>query len=168
MGVHGEQVRQGQGGQPEGQHLPHGYIQKHQGKGACCHEFDFFSLQGGIFVIFGGLHGFFPLFRVESGAEARFFHLGNDLLRACLRFIIADGHDAGGQIDLAAFHAGQLPGHPLHGCTAGGAVHAGDIVFFLSHEGPPVLYTPGGYFSASQFIPLGGICQGLFSIECPL
>ena len=134
MGVHGEDVRQGQGGQAEGQHLPHGYIQQHHGKDRRRDQFRLFPFQGGFFLVLHGLRRFFLFLRMKGTAEARLLHFRRDLFRAYLIFVVADGHDACGQVHIAALHTGKAPGHFFNGCAARRAVHAGDIILFLFHR----------------------------------
>ena len=134
MGVHGEDVRQGQGGQAEGQHLAHGYIQQRRGKDRRHDQFRLFPFQSGFFLALHGLRRFFLLLRMEGAAEASFLHFRRDLFRAHLAFVVADGHDAGGQIHVATLHAGEPPGHFFHGRAARRAVHPGDVIFFLFHR----------------------------------
>ena len=77
----------------------------------------------------------FLLFLMELGPEARLFHLGDDLLRRHLRFVVNDGHALRHQIDVAAFHPRQTPGHFFHGRAACGAVHPGNVIYFFPHGG---------------------------------
>ena len=163
MGVHGEEVRQGQSWQPEGQHLPHGHIQQHRGEHRRRDQLDLPPLQGGGLCILSILdRGGGRVLQVQGGAEACLLHLGHDLLLGALTFIVCNGHDTGGEIHLAARHAGQLPGDPLHGRAARGAVHPGDVVFFFSHRNLQSAgeIPSGGILSETYYIPLGGICQG--------
>ena len=163
MGVHGEEVRQGQSWQPERQHLPHGHIQQHRGEHRRRDQLDLPPLQGGGLCILSILdRGGGRVLQVQGGAEACLLHLGHDLLLGALTFIVCNGHDTGGEIHLAALHAGQLPGDPLHGRAARGAVHPGDVVFFFSHRNLQSAgeIPSGGILSENYYIPLGGICQG--------
>ena len=146
MGVHGKEVRQGQRGQAEGQHLSHGYIEQYQGENGCSDQFILFPPQLCRLCVLKVLSGNFLVLGVKRSTEARLLHLGDDLFRCDLRFIIGDGHDTGGQVHVTAVHARQFSGDPLHRGAACGAVHAGDVVFFLSHRSLLGLaVTPGGY-----------------------
>ena len=135
--MHGEQIRQRQGRQAEGQHLPHGHIQQGTGKDSRNDQFPLFSPQLRLLRVLAGLdRSRFLLFLMELGPEARLFHLGDDLLRRHLRFVINDGHALRHQIHVAAFHPRQPPGHFFHRRAARGAVHPGNIIYFFPHRGP--------------------------------
>ena len=136
MGVHGEQVWQGQAGQSEGQHLAHGHIQQQRRENGGNDQLVLFPPQLQLLRVLAGLHrSRLRLVLVELGAEARLFHLGHDLLRRHLVFVVDDGHALRYQIHVAALHARQLPGHPLHGRAARRAVHPGDVIYFFPHGG---------------------------------
>ena len=164
VGVHGEEVRQGQGWQAKGQHLPHGHIQQHRGEHRRRDELGLPPPQCRRLRVLGVLdRGGRRVLQVEGGAEAGLLHLGDDLLLGTLGLVIVDGHDAGGQVHLAALHARQLPGDPLHRRTARRAVHPGDVVLLFPHDRPPFCrrgIPSGGILFGSQYIPLRGICQG--------
>ena len=157
MGVHGENVRQGQGRQPEGQHLPHGHIQQHRGEHRRRDQLVFSPLQGSGLRVLGVLdRSRGRMVQVQGGAEARLLHLGHNLLLGALTFIVCNGHDACRQVHLAALHAGQLPGDPLHGRAARGAVHPGDVIFFFPHDSLPSAggrYPPGVFFLRPNIYP---------------
>ena len=72
---------------------------------------------------------------MELGPEARLFHLGDDLLRRHLRFVVDDGHALRHQIHIAALYPRQPPGHFFHGRAACGAVHPGNVIYFFPHGG---------------------------------
>ena len=134
--MHGEQIRQRQGGQAERQHLPHGHIQQGTGKDSRNDQFPLFSPQLRLLRVLAGLdRSRFLLFLMELGPEARLFHLGDDLLRRHLRFVINDGHALRHQIDVAALYPRQPPGHFFHGRAACGAVHPGNVIYFFPHGG---------------------------------
>ena len=164
MGVHGKEVRQRQRRQAEGQHLSHRHVEQSHGEDGCRDQLIFFPAQFRRFGVFEILGGDFFMFGVKRGTKARFLHLGDDLFRRDLRFVIGNGHDAGGQVYVTAVHARQLPGDPLHRGAACGAVHAGDVVFFLSHGSLLGLaVTPGGYFPNGWSIyPLGVFVKPCF------
>ena len=164
MGVHGKDIRQGQGGQPEGQHLAHGNIQQRQRESTGGQQLPFFAVQGRFFLIFNSFRRFFLLFRMQNTAKACFFHFFRDLFRADLGFVVAYGHNAGSQIDVATLYAGEPPGHFLHGRAARRAMHPGNVIFFLFHGTSCVVgnIPPGGIFAGINIYPPGGICQEPF------
>ena len=134
MGMHGKNVRQGQGRQAEGQHLAHGDVQQRHRECGSDDQLRLLLPQGRRFSILcalGRSRG--RMILVQGCAEARLFHLGHDLLRLYLAFVIADGHNAGGEVHVAALHPRQTAGHPLHRCAARRAVHPRDVIFFLAH-----------------------------------
>ena len=136
VGVHGKQIRQRQGGQSEGQHLPHGHIQQSTGKDSRNDQFPLFSPQFQFLRVLAGLdRSRFLRFLMELGPEARLLHLGDDLLRRHLRFVVDDGHALRHQIHVAALYPRQPPGHFFHGRAACGAVHPGNVIYFFPHGG---------------------------------
>ena len=75
--------------------------------------------------------GCLPLQR--GGAVADFFHSLDDVLLAHLALVVGDGHLVGQQADVYILHALQFGDAPGHVGLAGGAGHAGDVVFFCFH-----------------------------------
>ena len=69
----------------------------------------------------------------RGSAVADFFHRLDDVLLAHLALVVGDGHLVGQQADVYLLHALQLGDAPGHVGLAGGAGHAGDVVFFCFH-----------------------------------
>ena len=70
------------------------------------------------------------------GAVARFFNGGHNAVAVQSMVVIGDRHTVFQQIDAARLYAGQSGNAFFHPGRAGGAGHAGNIVYFL-HGKPP-------------------------------
>jgi hypothetical protein len=83
-----------------------------------------------------------------------------DQLRRNLLFVIDDFHHAGGEIYIAALHAGKPASYFFHGRAARCAVHSGNFIFFLFHK--TSFDTLAGYLAIFDIYPNGVFVKRLF------
>ena len=166
MGVHGEEVRQGQGWQPEGQHLPHGTYSSTAENTAAAISSDLPPLQGGGLCILSILdRGGGRVLQVQGGAEACLLHLGHDLLLGALTFIVCNGHDTGGEFTSLRSTPGSF-----RVTRSTDALHAAQCIpemsYFSSRIGTsnlPERYPSGVIFLRPTIYPWGYLPRGEFS-----